>query len=388
MPVCDNVIRPNNRKNTRVSKKRKITDTQDEEKGHSLISSCKNLLWNNTALVQQDDKRVKVDENGNHHNDDNDNMASLPQHGTNQNENKTCVTFPNGLTVSTECNAFTEDSDLDLESLSEYSADNDYETITNNDNNSPKKSIFGSFFSPVFSFLNVAGYGNKNVTDATLKSYIKTTNNSSTETPTSEDGDSKLLDSSLSTNQNYTQLASYNNVSVSTDSDSEPQKNLQVEVDPYYFIKHIPEPPPEHWRKTVLPLPTRRTPKMCLVLDLDETLVHCSLTELTKYDMTFDVKAEGVVYKIYVRIRPYLYKFLERVSKLYEVILFTASMRVYADKVINLIDPKREVFRHRLFREHCILVQGNYIKDLRILGKYILTFLYISFQPWLFPLLI
>ena len=145
----------------------------------------------------------------------------------------------------------------------------------------------------------------------------------------------------------------------------------------------------EKFKKQPLPLKTRRTPEITLVLDLDETLVHASLKPLDKADLTFNVEMpDGVVYVVYVKLRPGLVNFLEKISSKFELVLFTASKQIYADKLIGLLDKQlgKQLIKHRLYRDHCRQIMQSYVKDLAVLGRDIKKVLIVDNSPQAFCL--
>jgi RNA polymerase II subunit A small phosphatase-like protein len=115
--------------------------------------------------------------------------------------------------------------------------------------------------------------------------------------------------------------------------------------------------------------------KKLLVLDLDYTLVCSSFNPINIYDngirkqnkvtAKFDNETDSTIYFI---IRPGLDEFLQSTSLLYDIIIFTASLKQYASPIIDFID-KNNIIKFLFYREDCRLIDGKFIKDLKILGK-------------------
>ncbi|KAL9225557.1 hypothetical protein vseg_001463 [Gypsophila vaccaria] len=173
---------------------------------------------------------------------------------------------------------------------------------------------------------------------------------------------------------------------VDTSIEAEEEYEDFDDFDPYVFIKNLPalSSVVPTFRPLLLPKQTRRCPPNTLVLDLDETLVHSSLEPCDDSDFTFSVNFNQKEHTVYVRCRPYLHDFMERVAGLFEIIIFTASQSIYAEQLLNVLDPKRRIIRHRVFRESCVYVEGNYLKDLSVLGRDLSRVIIIDNSPQAF----
>lgn len=123
---------------------------------------------------------------------------------------------------------------------------------------------------------------------------------------------------------------------------------------------------------TLLP-PLREENKMrrTVVLDLDETLVHCRPSPLDgpPAAMHLRIEQEKLSLNAHVYVRPYAPLLLETLATCFEVVIFTASAEIYADKVLDFLDPHRRCIAHRLYRQHCTVIQGGHLKDVRRLGR-------------------
>jgi RNA polymerase II subunit A small phosphatase-like protein len=122
------------------------------------------------------------------------------------------------------------------------------------------------------------------------------------------------------------------------------------------------------------------TGRKCLVLDLDETLVHSSFKYIHQADFVIPVEIESQYHNVYVIKRPGVDEFMKRVGELYEVVVFTASVSKYGDPLLDQLDLHK-VVHHRLFRESCYNYNSNYVKNLSQLGRPLKDIIIIDNSP-------
>ena len=118
------------------------------------------------------------------------------------------------------------------------------------------------------------------------------------------------------------------------------------------------------------PVDSDSSHRYTLVLDLDETLIHYVDMSHTLSSVNDEVNGDDSFFLI----RPFCHRFLAELSKLYEIVIFTAGVQEYADWVIDQLDPKGKLISHRLYRQHTINRDLNsalplIIKDLSKIGR-------------------
>ncbi|XP_022715655.1 CTD small phosphatase-like protein 2 isoform X2 [Durio zibethinus] len=172
------------------------------------------------------------------------------------------------------------------------------------------------------------------------------------------------------------------------ESDVNSDSDQADDFDPQSFIKNLPELSDvvSSFQPAMVPTKAWRRKPITLVLDLDETLVHSTLEHCDDVDFTFTVFFNMREHTVYVKQRPHLQTFLEKVAEMFEVIIFTASQSIYAEQLLDILDPDRKLISRRVYRESCIFSDGSYTKDLTVLGVDLAKVAIIDNSPQVFRL--
>lgn len=104
--------------------------------------------------------------------------------------------------------------------------------------------------------------------------------------------------------------------------------------------------------------------KKTLFVDLDETLVHTSFVESQDFSTSLEIDSRTV----WFNVRPHAFEFLKNMGRHYEIVLFTAAEKSYAEAFVEYFNMHTDgAISSLLSREHCIhIYKGVYFKDLRI----------------------
>ena len=137
-------------------------------------------------------------------------------------------------------------------------------------------------------------------------------------------------------------------------------------------LKIIKYPSISELNKLAVFLPPRKSyQKKILIFDLDHTLVHSHslANKIAQNTIKTSFKAKGKEIKFQFNLRPYALEWLKEASKYFQIGIFTASKKEYADSILDKIDPMKELIQFRLYVNNCYVWPKNWmiIKDLRII---------------------
>ena len=119
--------------------------------------------------------------------------------------------------------------------------------------------------------------------------------------------------------------------------------------------------------------------KYTLVLDLDETLVYFEKdNNLLNNDFTNNKKT--------IILRPGLLDFLNKMKTLYELVLFSFGTKEYVDNILNVIEKNERIFEYVLYRQHATYENGDYVKNLALLGRDLKRIIIVDDIPHVFKL--
>ena len=115
-----------------------------------------------------------------------------------------------------------------------------------------------------------------------------------------------------------------------------------------------------------------KSSRYTLAIDLDETCIHATVMNHHKQQVKDGiVKPENayIYYKYVIRLRNGVKEFLQKAKKKFNLVIFTAAHRSYAEFVRNILDPEKKIFDKIYSRENCTVQYGLYRKDLKIVDK-------------------
>lgn len=109
----------------------------------------------------------------------------------------------------------------------------------------------------------------------------------------------------------------------------------------------------------------RQEKRLSLIVDLDQTIIHATVDPTVgewmsdpgnvNYDVLRDVRSfnlqegpSGYTSCYYIKFRPGLAQFLQKISELYELHIYTMGTKAYAKEVAKIIDPTGKLFQDRV----------------------------------------